>query len=754
MPHLDTSRTPAIMFARRKLVRESPDASKYFMPNKNKKTRAAQQSVPPTTPVNAAEKPKVKFQAAPWMKHLYVAAALFVITLGAYSNSFRAGFPLDNDPLILQDPRVHAVTSENISAIINHSAWFVPPEKGLYRPLTTLTYLFNYAALGNADRPEGYHFINFLIHFVNVLLCYGLALVVLRKFWPAIFIAALWAVHPVLTESVTNIIGRADLVAACGVLSGLLMYRMSRESTGAPRVAWLVGVMLATAVGIFSKESAIAILGLIALWEIAWPKQGGQLRNLAAGLIAAGLPIIAFLIQRSIVLARSTVPVFPYADNPLLGAGFFTARMTALKVLANYLWMLIWPAKLSWNYYYSQIPLSRGTLADWIAWIVIAAAICGVCIAFRRNRAVFFFAAFAFIALIPVSNLLILIGSIMADRFLYLPAIGFAACIVIGVYALGERLKVRALAPVVLALIIIALGIRTWSRNLDWQNNSTLLEAGIRDTPNSFASHFGLATNLYLSDPSHANLDRVIAEAEKSLAILDPLPDSQNFEDAYANAGTYYQLKGDLLGRSATGGNRTASAESFKAYQRALQILLRGAAIGQSYDDQIRAREIARGKSDSEVPHVGSKSLYPEIALTYLRLSDTQKAHDAIQRALVIDPEQPKTFVTLARILLTEKRTDEAAVTLVESYMASGDQGVLGPLAQLYGSGLDPKGCAVSQSANGLSLNTFCEPVHQHICRAKAELIRVYTNANRHDLIDELRSRTATDTTCDTTLRK
>lgn len=688
------------------------------------------------------------------MKHIYVAAALFVVMLGAYSNSFRAGFPLDNDPLILQDLRVHAVTSENISEIISRSAWFVPPEKGLYRPFTTLTYLFNYAALGNADRPAGYHHINFLIHFVNVLLCYALALRVLRKFWLSVFIAALWAVHPVLTESITNIIGRADLLAGLGVLSGLLMYVQSRESTGTRRIACLAGLMIATTIGIFSKEGAIAILGVIALWEITWPKDLIDLRNLAYGLIAAGLPIIAFLIQRSLVLARSTVPVFPYVDNPMLGVGFFTARLTAVKVLARYLWLLVWPAKLSWNYYYSEIPLVRGTWQDWIGLIIVAAAIVGVWIAYRRNRVVFFFAAFAIVTLIPVANLLILIGSIMAERFLYLPAIGFAACMVIGVYALGERVKVPAVAPVCLGLIIITLGIGTWSRNLDWQNNSTLLEAGIRDTPNSFASHFGLATNLYVSDPTHANLDRVISEAEKSLAILDPLPDSQNFVDAYANAGTYYQLKGDLLGRNATSANASASAESFKAYQRALQILLRGAAIGKSYDEQIRAREIARGKIDSEVPHVGSKSLYPELALTYLRLGDTQKAHDAIQHALVIDPEQPKTFVTLARILLTENKTDDAAVALVESYMSSGDRGILGPLAELYHRGLDPKGCAVSQDANGISLNTFCEPVHNHICRAKAELIRVYTNANRSDLIDDIKSRTATDTSCDASTQK
>jgi tetratricopeptide (TPR) repeat protein len=717
---------------------------------KNKKTRATQEV---TSQIPARKEPAVR-SIPPRVKHLAVAAALFVLTLAAYSNSFHSGFPLDNGPLILQDPRVQAVTSENVSLIVSRSAWWVPPEKGLYRPFTTLTYLFNYAVLGNADQPAGYHYINSLLHFVNVLLCYALAIAVMRKFWPSIFVAALWAVHPVLTESVTNIIGRADLLAGFGVLAGLLAYIKSRESTGARRIGWLVGVTATTAIGIFSKESAIAIVGLIALYEIIWWKDRAQLRNLVYGLLAAAAPIIAFLVQRSLVLARSSVPVFPYVDNPLLGAGFLIARLTALIVLAKYIWLLIWPAKLSWNYYYAEIPLARGTLQDWIAWIVVAAATIGVCIAFRRNRAIVFFAGFAFIALIPVSNLIILIGSIMADRFLYLPCIGFAACAVIGIYALGERLKKRPLAPIILCVIIAALGIRTWSRNLDWKDNSTLLEAGVRDTPNSFASHFALATHLYLSDATHSNLDRVIAEAERSLSILDPLPDSRNFEDAYANAGTYYQLKGDLLRKLSADGKQNVSPESVKSYQRALQILSRGASVGRVYDQQMRAKEMARGKPDSEVPHFGSKSLYPELALTYLRLGDTQKSHDAIQQALLVDPEQSKTFVTLARIFLTENKNDEAAVALVESYMTSGSREILGPLAELYRNGLDPKGCAVSQDANGVSLNTFCEPVHNHICRAKADLIRVYTNANRRDLVDDLKSRTASDTSCPNTPQK
>ena len=77
-----------------------------------------------------------------------------------------------------------------------------------YRPLTTLTYLFNFAVLGNGDRPAGYHLFNLLFHVANVLLVWRLALRITKDRWIAPVTAALWAVLPLSTEAVTNIVGR------------------------------------------------------------------------------------------------------------------------------------------------------------------------------------------------------------------------------------------------------------------------------------------------------------------------------------------------------------------------------------------------------------------------------------------------------------------------------------------------------------------------------------------------------------------
>src|SRR6185369_3095841 len=175
------------------------------------------------------------------------------------------------------DPRIREVTSQNVGQILSHTFWWPNGEAGIYRPLTTLTYLLNYAILGNGRQPTGYHWINFLLHAGNVLLVFAVMLRLLGGFRTPLLIAAVWAVHPVLTESVTNIVGRADLLAGMAVLGGFLLYLKSAEATGRPRAGWLAGLACTTAAGAFSKESAVVLPGVILLYELAC--RFGELRQ-------------------------------------------------------------------------------------------------------------------------------------------------------------------------------------------------------------------------------------------------------------------------------------------------------------------------------------------------------------------------------------------------------------------------------------------------------------------------------------------
>ncbi len=174
--------------------------------------------------------------------------ALWAFALLAYSNSFRAGLAFDNAAVILQDSRIRAATPENLHLILTEEYWYNRMTTGLYRPLTTFSYLLNYAIFGNGPHPAGYHWVNFALHAVNIALVYLLGLLLFQesklKERLALALAAVWAVHPVLTESVTNIVGRADLLAAsacsrvCCATSRAGPLRAGANSRGSPAWRW------------------------------------------------------------------------------------------------------------------------------------------------------------------------------------------------------------------------------------------------------------------------------------------------------------------------------------------------------------------------------------------------------------------------------------------------------------------------------------------------------------------------------------
>jgi protein O-mannosyl-transferase len=460
--------------------------------------------------------------SSPWRARWLSARApllLAALTLLAYSNSFTGGFTLDSKQAILQDQRVHEATGHNLDLIVEHTYWWPYDESGLYRPLTTLSFLFNYAILGSQADPVPYHILNLLLHLANVLLVYALA----RRYTPyALAAAALWAVHPVLTECVTNLAGRADLLATFGMLAALWFY------TAEGKRLWLPGMVVATAIAVFSKESAIVLPALLPLFD-------RERRRLIGGLLATAVPIAAMLAARTAVLAAALPRFVPFTDNPIVGADFLTGRVAALSVLGRYIWLLAWPARLSADYSWHQIPVA----ANWAALATLAVV---AAIAIRWNWRV---GAFAAIAILPVSNLLFPIGTIMAERFLYVPAIAAALAV--------AQLCRRPAGRIVVCAIVLALACRTWARNPDWQDDRAMAESLVRTSPASFKGHRLLAYELF---QAHADPARVLAEAEKSVAPLEGVPDARDSAETWRLAGGYfaaagkYQRSAELLERA------------------------------------------------------------------------------------------------------------------------------------------------------------------------------------------------------------
>jgi tetratricopeptide (TPR) repeat protein len=433
-----------------------------------------------------------------------------------------------------------------------------------------------------------------------------------------------------------------------------------------------------------------------------------------------------FLYVRWRVVAGLTSAPVPFTDNPLVGAGFWTARLAAVKVIGKYLWLLVWPRDLSCDYSYNQIPVGGGFAA--LAVCVAAAAIAIYC--YRRHKVVCFFIVFFFAALAPTSNLAILIGSIMAERFLYLPSVGFAGCLVWAIY------RRPRMAPAVLGLICAALAVRTYARNSDWLDDQRLWTSAAKVCPASYKTHLHVATAVI--GPQGEGMDRAIDEANRSLAILDGLPDDRNVPQAYSTGGLIYIMQGELLAAKGSG------AESRQWYRKALDVLLRGERIDRTAAQEARRENQLRGIGISVS---GWYPLYLSLGDAYLRLSDPRKAIEAFEYGRTLRPAA-EFFEDMSDAWRVMGDPRQAAIVLIEGLLVDKSYTKLASeLVELYRQ-TDLGSCALLNAGGALSVNPACPLVHDQVCAAFRNVQQLYMRMGQDPLAASTGQRAVSEAGC------
>jgi tetratricopeptide (TPR) repeat protein len=683
-----------------------------------------------TTPTPA--EPELPSTPPVWRKHALVILTLWTCALLAYSNSFNGAFVFDNS-IILQDSRIKAVTPENIDLILTQEYWYNWSLTGLYRPLTTFSYLLNYTILGGGDHPPGYHWINLWLHAINIALVYLLGLVLLEDIWPAAAMAALWALHPVLTESVTNIVGRSDLLAAFGVLAGLLCHIRAAKAAGWRKAAWLLGLALVTTIGYFSKESTVVVLAAMLIYDLAY---GGiqAWRSRVPGYVALLIPMAIYLYVRDQVISKIPAEQISFTDNPLYRSAFLTGRLTAIKVIGKYIWLLIWPGTLSVDYSYNQVPLFSWGLGweDLKVWIALLACLASVAAAiwcYRRQRAVFFCVFFFFATLSPTANIVMHIGTIMAERFLYLPSIGYAGCLAVALWAIFRRLPLEWQHPraaiAVAAVIAFCFLVRTYERNKDWLDADSFWTKAIETSPASFKTHMAYSTALN-NPESEASVDRSIQESEKSLAILKPVPDYLQPSGTYINMGMFYRQKG-ILTKKKFADPAEGERQAEQWYRKSLVPLLRGKEIEAALNaDKQREGRWHAGK----VLEFGWWQLDIELGRTYLALKEPKKALAAFRNGLRRRP-MPEFYVEIAEAWRALGDLRRSAVALMEGILIDPSHTAFTTgLVEIYKQ-IDPKSCAVQLAGGATNLNLACPMVHDDLCAGAHDAAAFYVSVNQ-----------------------
>jgi hypothetical protein len=481
--------------------------------------------------------------------------ALAVLALIPYLGALRSPLLYD-DRTLLDNPWL--LRQAGPVSVFQHDYWYGTKHEAseLYRPLTVLSVAWNVRA---TPSKEGIRSVNLLAHALATLaLAWMLQAITGRlkgtapEKWglsPAPWIgAALFAVHPLASEAVLWVVGRAEILSATlGILAFILFVRLDeRPGLGGRSLALSVAAFFAA---LCCKESAATWLVIGAAWLGLRPGRDLSSARVVAARAAfyvAALSTFAGLRASVVGWDRHAVP---FIDNPLVRVDAATRAVNAGLLFARYAAKMMWPNKLSVEYGFDQIPVVPALPWGALGAASIAATVVVAVVALRRrgNTAAAFLVAFVPAAFAVTGNLLFPIGTIFGERLAYLPLAGMCGLSGLALAAIPNH-RWRGVA---VSILLVACGARTFVRGGDYRDVATLSESTAEASPRAVKAL--------------VNVGRVrLRQGQASLAVL-PLERAVALWPDYARAwvllGDAYTATGDTA-RAADARRRASAAAS------------------------------------------------------------------------------------------------------------------------------------------------------------------------------------------------
>src|SRR3989339_399988 len=289
-----------------------------------------------------------------------------------------------------------------------------------YRPVVTFSYFIDYS-LWHLN-PAGFHLTNILLHAVNVVLVYLLVSNISRSHTAAFLTSVLFALHPILTEAVNGISYREDLLATTFFLSSILLFIQSAIRNPQSKIRnYLYPLSLFSyLLALCSKEVAITLPLIIFLLDWLLEDKSRIKKNTIKYYIGFILVSGFYLFLRFAWFHNPVEKQLTYPDN-----SFLVNLLTMPKILCSYIKLLFFPMHFNAEYIIAH---TKTPFAATFILSIIFLSVIGVIIYrfYDHSKRLFFFMLWFFATLAPMINI-IPIANIMAERYLYLPSVGFCA---------------------------------------------------------------------------------------------------------------------------------------------------------------------------------------------------------------------------------------------------------------------------------------------------------------------------------------
>jgi tetratricopeptide (TPR) repeat protein len=434
------------------------------------------------------------------------AVLVFGAALLAYSGNLENGFVYDDRFVIDKNPLVQSL---DWRGLLTTSYWGEIVDAGLYRPLTLLSFGLNRALGASAF---GFHLANDLLHGVAAVLALLVARTLGLSSAGTLAAALLFALHPAQSEPVNALVGRAEILAFAFTLVSFLLFVRKASPL-------LVGASFLCA--LLSKESAAFALPLFVLSSAIVPRgptpaasafsaHSRRARSARAGcgasfsapcfrldrarILALGGAVVAGVVLRIAVLGGLGISgrEIGFLDNPVAHSGLGTRVLSAPVLLLHYVRLVLWPRTLSADYSFDQIPLPESATDPRV---LLGAFVLTILLYVAARGGRFRVAAFAFVVPLAGSlHLLFPLGTIFAERLLYLPMLGAAFAFGLGIEELSNRR--RWVSAAIAVAVLGSCAVRVWTRIPDWRDNETLFRKTVETSPFSARSYFLLGAEL------------------------------------------------------------------------------------------------------------------------------------------------------------------------------------------------------------------------------------------------------------------
>ncbi|XP_055677652.1 protein O-mannosyl-transferase TMTC4 isoform X2 [Lutzomyia longipalpis] len=580
---------------------------------------------------------------------------LAVLCLICYGSHLDGEFVFDDTVAIVKNWDVTGRTS--LGEIFRHDFWGYnitdTSSHKSYRPLTILTFRLEHNLYGlYAFRMKG---VNLFLHILDT----WLIIPFWRSYfpsgedqWVAFGTAAMFAIHPIHTEAVSGIVGRAELLVACTFLLSLILYNTQIAQKSSATVLAYLGFIFLASLGLLFKENGITIsLMAIATEVILNTNLLQKLRDLEIPLnfpkrvfarICILLGVCSALCVFRLWIMEFQSPNFKVMDNPVAASDeILTKSLSQVYLYALNYWIMLCPDWLSFDWALGSISLVESFLDIRCVFIVIFCAfLLGIIWTSIPSKQQLLAISLIVVPFLPACGI-IKLGFVIAERVLYLSSIGHCFLVILGVRKLlynfpGAR-KFIAAVLIVSAMIFVA---RTRVRAKEWTTEELLFSSALRVCPNNAKVHYNIA---------RLATDR--GQKEKAFKFyhqaIELFPD---YESAIMNLGNLYREIGEFQKAEELLLRSVELLEEFPAAWMNLGIVQ---AALKKYNQSLESYQKAL-KYRKHYP----MCLY-NIGNLFIEMRNTSMAHQFWSEAIALNPRHGKAWANILALLDNEGQTEE-----------------------------------------------------------------------------------------------